>query len=83
MALPKWAVDNARSVQREARDYVGLTASERGALLAMACRAGAKFLRARPDAARLLDHVDALPESSERALARLRAAYREAHGRTE
>lgn len=82
MGLPKWVTENAQSLQEEARDYVGLTPSERGALLAAACRAGAKLLRARPDAARLLERIDPLPESSERALARLRAELRGRDGRT-
>ncbi len=81
--LPRWVTENAQSLRDEARDYVGLTPSERGTLLAAACRAGAKLLRARPDAARLLERVDPLPESSERALERLRAELRGRDGRTE
>jgi hypothetical protein len=71
MSLPGWV--QAHSLKEEARDYVGLTPSQRASLLAAACRAGAKLLRARPDAALLLERVDALPASSELALARLRA----------
>lgn len=81
--LPKWVTDNAASVRDEARDYVALTPAQRAALLAIACRTGTKLLRARPDAARLLERVDPLPESSERALARLRALQRAARDRTE
>jgi hypothetical protein len=76
MPLPKWVVDNASSLREEAAPYVGLTPQERAVMLAAACRAGAKLLRARADAARILDRVDPLPESSERALARLRALKR-------
>lgn len=78
MPLPAWAVDNASSLREEAAPYVGLTAEERARMLAAACRAGARLLRARSDAARILDHVDPLPESSERALVRLRALKRAA-----
>lgn len=80
MVLPKWATGNMHSLEDEARDYVFLTPAQRGVLLAAACRAGAKLLRARPDAARLLERIDPLPESSERALARLRESLREANG---
>ncbi|HEX6241633.1 MAG TPA: hypothetical protein VFZ61_12085 [Polyangiales bacterium] len=76
MSLPGWVIDNASSLREEAAPYVALAASERARMLAAACRAGARLLRARPDAARVLDHVDPLPESSERALARLRALKR-------
>jgi hypothetical protein len=76
MRLPKWVVDNQSSLRDEAAPYVGLSPEERVRMLAAACRAGAKLLRARPDAARLLERVDSLPESSERALERLRVLKR-------
>jgi hypothetical protein len=81
--LPKWVTDNAESLRDEARDYVALTPAQRGALVAIACRTGAKLLRARPDAALVLERVDPLPESSERALTRMRALQRDARDRTE
>jgi hypothetical protein len=83
MPLPKWVVDNESSIREEAAPYVGLTPEERANLLGAACRAGAKLLRARPDAARVLEHVDPLPESSEKALTRLRAQKRGAGAGTE
>ena len=52
--------------------YGGLTIEERARLLAAACRAGARMLRSRSDAERVADFFDPLPESSIRALARLR-----------
>ena len=76
MALPKWVTDNATSIREEAAAYVALTPEERGALLAAACRAGVKVLRARPDMVRVLDWSDPVPESTELALARLRALRR-------
>jgi hypothetical protein len=83
MLLPRWVTDNARSLREEASDYVGLTPQERGALLAAVCRAGAKLLRARSDGARLLERTDPLPESSERALAQLRALRQRSRARSE
>jgi hypothetical protein len=73
MALPKWVTDNATSLREEAAPYIGLSPEERLVMLAAACRAGARLLKARADAATILARVDALPASSERALARLRA----------
>jgi hypothetical protein len=78
MSLPKWVVDNQGSLRDEAAPYVGLAPAERARLLAAACRAGVKLLRARTDAARLLERVDPLPESSQRALERLRTMKRDA-----
>ena len=76
MGLPKWVTSNAESVREEAAPYVHLTPAERGALMAAACRAAARLLKARPDAERVLDLVDPLPKSTEAALARLRALHR-------
>ncbi len=74
--LPGWIVDDATSVENESAPYRDLTPSERGALLASACRAAARILRSRPDSAEILAMRDPLPESSERALAALRKRYR-------
>ncbi|MCC6640364.1 MAG: hypothetical protein IT386_04260 [Deltaproteobacteria bacterium] len=57
----------------DAEFYRGLSPAERGRLLAAACRAGARMLRSRVDAERAAAFIDPLPESSIRALARLRA----------
>jgi hypothetical protein len=76
MKLPAWITDNAASLRDEAAPFVGLSPEERAIQLAAACRAGARLLRARQDAARVLAWIDPLPDSSERALARLRAQKR-------
>jgi hypothetical protein len=83
MPLPKWVTDNAASIREEAAPYVGLTAQERAAMLAAACRAGAKLLRARADAGRILARTDPVPESTTLALARLRALKQAASADTE
>jgi hypothetical protein len=84
MALPKWVTDNATSLREEAAPYVGLMPEQRAVMLAAACRAGARLVRARADAASILARTDALPASSERALARLRAlSSKQSHAGTE
>lgn len=72
MQLPKWVVDNRSSLRDEAEPYVGLSPEQRAPMVRAACRAAMRLLRARPDSALVLAHVDAVPESTERALARLR-----------
>jgi hypothetical protein len=57
----------------EADFYRSLTPEQRAELLAAACRAGAALLRSRADAERAASFRDPLPESTLRALARLRA----------
>ncbi len=74
-------VPEALSAEREAAEYRALSAAERAELLAAACRAGARLLASRPDAERAAAHEDPLPESSLRALERLRAEYRARGGR--
>ena len=76
-SLPGWVVSDAESVRSEAEPYRDLTPEQRGALLAAACRAAARLLRARDDAAAVLAHRDPLPESTIRALERLRREVRE------
>jgi hypothetical protein len=75
MALPKWVTDNATSLREEAAPYIGLTPEQRLVMLGAACRAAARLLKARADAEQILARTDALPPSSERALARLRALH--------
>jgi hypothetical protein len=79
MALPKWVTDNASSIREEAAPYIALTPEQRAPLLAAACRAGARLLRARSDAAVILERTEPLPASSERALARLRLLHVSVH----
>lgn len=74
--LPKWVVDNATAVAREAEPYRDLTPEQRLRATAAACRAAARQLAARSDRRRLLDCRDPLPEDSVLLLRGLRAAYR-------
>ena len=67
-------VPDGLDLRGEIECYAGLTVEERGRLLAAACRAAGRMLRSRADAARAAAFVDPLPESSIRALARLRRA---------
>lgn len=66
-------VPTGLDVGADAELYGSLSPADRANLLAAACRAGAKMLRSRADAERAATFVDPLPESSVRALARLRA----------
>ena len=75
--LPPWAVDNRTAVAREAAPYRGLSAEERWRATAAACRAAARQLMQRPDAQRLLDYRDPLPQSTIDIWRRLRAATRD------
>ncbi|MEY4508421.1 MAG: hypothetical protein RLZZ450_543 [Pseudomonadota bacterium] len=79
MPLPKWAVDNATSLRREAAPYLALEPEQRALELRAVCRSAARLLRARGDAERILNLVEPLPESSRQALRRLREQKRE-HG---
>ena len=60
-------------LEREVEPYRALTPDQRARLLMAACRAGAELLRSRPDAERAAAFADPLPESTVRALARLRS----------
>lgn len=78
MARNPAAIPPALDPAREAEEYGALTPEQRAYLLVAACRAGAKLLRSLPDPERIAAYVDPLPESSVRALARLRDEYRAA-----
>jgi len=73
MAQPDTRVPRTLDLASEVEPYRRLTSAERTRLLAAACRAGAELLRSRPDAERAAAFEDPLPESTVRALARLRA----------
>ncbi|MCA9530115.1 MAG: hypothetical protein KC543_08260 [Myxococcales bacterium] len=60
------------SLADEVREYREMTPAQRAAALRAVCRAGARMALSRPDAERVLCHRDRLPDSSVRALARLR-----------
>jgi hypothetical protein len=66
-------VPPALGLSGEVEPYRGLSSVQRAELLAAACRAAAELLRSRADAERAAAFRDPLPESSVRALARLRA----------
>lgn len=70
-AIP-WAVDDHESVTAEAGPYVEMAPEQRAVALAAACRAAMRLLRIRADQQTVLSHTDPLPESSIRALERLR-----------
>ncbi len=74
--LPRWATDDAASIEREAFPYRAMSPEERGHVLAMVCRAGARMLLSRPDAREVAALRDPLPDSTVLALARLRALAR-------
>lgn len=73
-------VPSALRLDGEVAHYRSLSFAERAQLLVAVCRAGAALLRARPDAERIASFVDPLPESSVKALARLRAENRAKRG---
>lgn len=72
--LPGWVVDNATSVRQEVAPYVDATAAERWAATRQCCRAALTVLRYHFDPSRALAFVDPVPESTHRALERLRRA---------
>jgi len=70
--LPGWVVDDVTSVREEMAPYVDTSAAERWRITE-GCAADAMWaVRASGMPARVLAQVDPLPESSVRALARLR-----------
>ncbi len=71
--LPGWVVDNATSVRREVSGEICTSMSERWAVTQRACRAARAVLRFQPDPRRVLAQIDPLPDSTVRALERLRA----------
>jgi hypothetical protein len=70
--LPKWAVDDRTSIEREAAPWRGRSLEEHARATSAACRAAARQLALRPDRERLLAYRDPLPESTRIALRRLR-----------
>ena len=71
--LPGWVTDDVTSVLEEVKEWRGLSVAERWRL-AQACARDAMWAaRASGMASRILDYEDPLPESTLRALERLRA----------
>ncbi len=77
--LPGWVIDDAESVREECAPYVAMPPAERMRILAGLLRDADRILAARADSEAALAWVDPLPESTVRALERLRA---EAKGRS-
>jgi hypothetical protein len=75
--LPRFVPDRFDSVREEAAEWRSLTDEERIREVRACCRAARRWLAYHPDPGRALGFRDPLPESSERALARLRAQYRD------
>lgn len=70
--LPGWVIDDTSSVLEEVKEWRGLTPRELWRLAEACSRDAMWAIRASGMAQRILDHVDPLPESTIRALERLR-----------
>ncbi len=77
-SVPRWVVPEAESLEEEVAPYRSMSEEQRLTHLAAACRAGAKLLHLREDAAVALNYRDPLPASTVHALARLQAEARRA-----
>ena len=76
--LPGWVIDNAESVREEVEPYRQMSMPERWAVTRRCCEAAVKMLRFNRHPERVLAYRDELPESTRRALERLRACGRAA-----
>ena len=74
--LPKWAISNEESVWRETERSRQMTPAERWRETQTVCGILRPYWSIPGQPERLRNAVDRLPESSERALARLRDEYR-------
>ncbi len=72
--LPGWVTDDVASVLEEVKEWRGTTATERWRLAEACARDAMWAARASGMPRRILDQVDPLPESTLRALERLRRA---------
>jgi hypothetical protein len=70
--LPGWVVDDVTSVREEVQAWRDLTPAERWRLARVCSRDAMWAARASGMQQRILDQVDPLPDSTLRALARLR-----------
>ena len=70
--LPGWVVDDVTSVREEVKEWIGTTPTERWRLARACSRDAIWAARASGMLQRILDQEEPLPESSMRALARLR-----------
>jgi hypothetical protein len=71
-ALPGWVVDDVASVRAELAEWAGLSAQDLWRLERLCARDAMWAARASGNPGRALDYVDPLPESTVRALERLR-----------
>ena len=69
-------MSNHESVERKAAPYRDMTPAQRLEIVAAVCRTAGYLLELNPQRERVLQLVELLPESSKRALARLRAELR-------
>jgi hypothetical protein len=76
--MPGWVIDNAESIREEVEPYRSLSMGERWLATRRCCEAAFKMLRFNRHPERALQHRDALPESTRRALASLRSRERAA-----
>jgi hypothetical protein len=72
--LPGWVVDNATSIRAEVEPFRQMSMRERWDATIRCCAAASTMLRFNRRPERALEHRDPLPESSQRALRRLRAS---------
>jgi hypothetical protein len=72
-SLPGWVIDDVASVREEVEEWLGTTEAERWHLAKACARDAIWAIRASGMAGRILEHVDPLPESTVRALERLRS----------
>jgi len=72
-SLPGWVIDDIASVREEVQEWVHTTEAERWHLAKACARDAIWAIRASGMARRILDQVDPLPESTVRALERLRS----------
>jgi hypothetical protein len=70
--LPGWIVDDDASIRAEVAEWRGTTPAERWRLARMCARDAIWAARASGNPQRILDRAEPLPDSTVRALARLR-----------
>jgi hypothetical protein len=70
--LPAWVVDDVASVRKEVEEWRGTTPAQRWRLAQTCARDTIWAMSVSGMTSRILSHVDPLPESSVRALERLR-----------
>jgi hypothetical protein len=71
--LPGWVVDNATSIGVEVEPYRRMSMLERWRATRRCCESASAILRFNRRPERVLEYRDPLPESTQRALRRLRS----------